>query len=205
MAAMSSLHPPSQAFTHVNESRLVFKKSCDPATADSAKAQSEASAAQSDRKDNGLHIIYATTSGHTEYVVDELVAFLKEKAPDLEVEVQRAEQAQPEDLQRGDVLLLGCGTWNIGGIEGQLDPHMHEFLLKRSKEADLGGKPVAAIALGDDRYKYTIRATEHLMQFILNHNGKGACPPLAIVNEPYGQEEKIRAWGDKLLSAMQSL
>ena len=49
-----------------------------------------------------------------------------------------------------------------GGMEGQLQPHMHEFLLKRAKDVDLKGKNVAVIALGDERYYYTARAGDHL-------------------------------------------
>ena len=115
---------------------------------------------------------------------------------------QRAEEAQPADLERGDVLILACGTWNTGGSEGQLNIHMDALLKGRAKSVDLHAKPCAIIALGDERYRYTCRATEHLMQFILQHNGTTCTTPLLIVNEPYGQEEKIRKWGEKFLSVL---
>ncbi|MDD4319331.1 MAG: flavodoxin family protein [Candidatus Peribacteraceae bacterium] len=151
---------------------------------------------------SSLHIIYASTSGHTEFTVETLAAFLREQAPDIAVEVQRAESAQPEDLKRGDALLLASGTWNTGGVEGQLNPHMYDFLVDRATNVDLGGKPVALIALGDTRYHYTARAAEHLQQFRIKHNGTQLLPPFVLVNEPYGQEEKIRAWGGKLIAAL---
>lgn len=144
-----------------------------------------------------LQIIYASTSGHTEYVVDELQkAVTEEKRA---VSVQRVEGAEPDDLLKGDLLVLASGTWNTGGIEGQLNPHMHEFLLRRAKDVDLQGKKVAIIALGDDRYFYTCRAGEHLRNFVQSHGGKVLEPPLLIVNEPYGQEEKVRKWSAQLL------
>ena len=145
-----------------------------------------------------LHIIYASSSGHTEYVVDLLKDILK----DVTLTVQRAEEAKPEDLHKSDVLILGCGTWNTGGSEGQLNIHMDALLNGRAKDIDLGSKPCAIIALGDDRYRYTCRATEHLIQFILKHNGTTCSTPLLIVNEPYGQEDKIQKWGEKLLSIL---
>ncbi len=149
-----------------------------------------------------LHIIYASTSGHTEYVVDALQAFLADCAKDLAVTRQLAETAAAEDLQHGDVLLLACGTWNTGGVEGQMNIHMDTFLRKRAAAADLGGKPCALIALGDERYYYTCRAVEHLTQFVKGHNGVPLCPPLLVVNEPYGQEERVRKWGAKFLDAL---
>jgi flavodoxin I len=149
-----------------------------------------------------LHVVYASTSGHTEFVIGVLVAYLKKHAPDLAVTVTRAEEAKPEDLTKGDALLLASGTWNTGGIEGQMNPHMVDLLMDRAKDIDLAGKPVAIIALGDDRYFYTCRANEHLRQFAMQHNGKVIGDALLIVNEPYGQEEKVERWAEKFLIAV---
>jgi len=152
---------------------------------------------------SSLHIIYASSSGNTEYTVDTLMQFLQENQPDLTVTKQLAETAQEEDLHKADALLLACGTWNTGGSEGQLHMYMDAFL-RRAKDADLGGKPCALIALGEDTYYYSCRATEHLMQYIMKHNGTTCSPPLLVVNDPYGQEDKIQAWGEKLGSTLQA-
>lgn len=146
-----------------------------------------------------IHIMYASTSGHTEYVVDTLINFLKERAPEIEAERQRAELAQPEDLLRGDLVILGSGTWNFGGVEGQLNEHMHRFLFERSRGIDLTGKRLAFISLGDDRYHYTTRCTEKFMRFLRESHAKPGLIPLIVVNEPYGQEERIMKWGEKLI------
>ncbi|MFA6038729.1 MAG: flavodoxin family protein [Candidatus Peribacteraceae bacterium] len=149
-----------------------------------------------------LHIFYASTSGHTEFVVRTLEAFLKESAPQVAVETGRVEKAKPEDLRRGDALLLASGTWNTGGVEGQPNPHMAVFL-EAVKGVDLKGKPMAFIALGDSRYYYTARVAEHFQRFRMAKEGKQLLPPLIIVDEPYGQEERIRAWGKKLAEVME--
>ena len=141
-----------------------------------------------------LHIIAASTSGHTDYVVAEVVVFLKNKAPKVTVNVQRAEQASSEDLLKGDVLLLASGTWNTGGNEGQLNPHMHAFVRERAADAKLKGKKVVVIGLGDERYRYTARAKDLLEEFVTSHGGTLLLPSLKIVNEPYGQEESIKKW-----------
>ena len=151
-----------------------------------------------------LHVIYASTSGHVEYVVGLLEAFLKAKAPKLKVSVQRVERAEVKDLTKGDVLLLASSTWNTGGIEGQLNPHMHVYLKKEVIGADLKGKRVALIGLGDKRYRYTCRAADHLEVFVKSHNGKQVGRTLRIVNEPFGQESTIEAWGAQLLKQFSS-
>lgn len=147
-----------------------------------------------------LNIIYASTSGHTEYVIDALITALKKTS--VEVRTQLAEQAKAEDLLDGDVLLLASGTWNTGGIEGQMNPHMHDFLLKRSADVQLDSKKCALIALGDDRYYYTSRAGAHMRKFVVDHGGVISCDTLTIVNDPYGQEKKVIEWSNKLLQAL---
>ena len=110
----------------------------------------------------------------------------------------RVELAKPEDLLKGDLLILASGTWNTGGAEGQLNPHMHEFVWGRAKDAMLTGKKVAIIALGDERYRYTAQAGKHLRQFVETHGGTPIEPQLKIVNEPYGQEKAITDWTKQL-------
>ncbi len=148
-----------------------------------------------------IQVIYASTSGNTEHVVDTLAAYFREAEPGTEVRLIRAEQATPENLLEGEALILASGTWNTGGPEGQLNPHMHEFLFKRSAGADLGDRLVTLISLGDERYYFTTRCTEHFVRFLREHNGKHRPSPLIVLNEPYGQEEKIRAWGKKFLAS----
>ena len=157
---------------------------------------------------SSLHIVYASTSGHTEYVIGEVVSLLgvlRQAQHDIEVEVQRAEQTRAEDLLRGDVLLLACGTWNTGGVEGQLNPHMHAFLRERAKDIDLKGKQVAVIGLGDDRYHFTCRAADHLEEFVRTHHGILIEPTLRIINEPYGQEKIIKDWAKTFLTTSSRL
>lgn len=145
-----------------------------------------------------LTMIYATTTGHTEYVIDTLQSFLKEKEPGMSVTAKRAEEATADDCTKADLLLLASGTWNTGGREGQLNPHMGLFLGKRAKDVDLAGKECLIVSLGDARYRETARATEHLGKFIRDHKGKILPPPLVIINDPEGQEEQIKKWGEKL-------
>src|SRR5712664_848532 len=156
-------------------------------------------------KRRSLHIVFASTSGHTKYVVDALIDSLKSITPGWEVEETMAEKAQPQDLLSGDVLLLASATWNTGGIEGQLNPHMSVLLDDKAKTLDLAGKPCACIGLGDHRYFYTARAADHLQHYVKVHHGRLIVPTLKIINEPYGQEEAVRVWGKQLVDASKQM
>ena len=149
-----------------------------------------------------MHIIFASTSGHTEYVVETLAPLLRKAG--MTVETQRVELAKPEDLLRGDVLILASSTWNTGNIEGQLNPHMHIFLKELAKDVALNGKKAALIALGDARYHYTANASVHLEEFVKMHDGRLIIPTLKIINEPYGQESAVQTWANMLVSALAS-
>jgi flavodoxin I len=151
-----------------------------------------------------LHIVFASTSGHTEYVVDALVGFLKSIATGWEIEETMAEKTQPQDLLSGDILLLASATWNTGGTEGQLNPHMSVLLDDKAKTLDLAGKPCACIGLGDHRYFYTARAADHLEHYVEAHHGRLIVPTLKIIDEPYGQESAVRVWGKQLVDASKS-
>lgn len=144
-----------------------------------------------------LHIIYASTSGHTAFVIETLAAWLKQHSSSVTVSSVRAELAQSEDFLKGDVLMLASSTWNTGGPEGQLNPHMFA-LLERAATVDLKGKKVAVIGLGDDRYRYTAKAADHLIEFVRAHHGEVIEPVLRIINEPYTQEKKVQEWASLL-------
>jgi flavodoxin len=143
-----------------------------------------------------IHIIYASTSGHTEFVVDTVIKAL---GSSVTIEKQRAEVAKPEDFLKGDILVLASSTWNTGSSEGQLNPHMYDLLLNRAAGVDLKKKKVAVIGLGDHRYHFLCRAADHIEQFVKSHGGTLISPTLRIINEPYDQEKTIQDWAKKSL------
>lgn len=152
-----------------------------------------------------LTIIYATSSGHTSYVIDTLVSVLSEKAKNCRVIRQRAEVTTIEDVHSAESILFACGTWNTGNTEGQLNPFMHQLLHETLKDCDLAEKPATAIGLGSDAYYFTARSADLLVEFITDHHGSVMLPPLKIINEPYGQESKIALWAEELIRTMKKL
>jgi flavodoxin len=130
-----------------------------------------------------------------------LIQDLEELAPNWKIVAAMAEKTQPDDLLKGRIVVLASATWNTGGSEGQLNPHMRALLQEKATNLDLGGKPCACIGLGDDRYFYTARAVDLLQDYVTGHHGRLILPSLEIVNEPYGQEEKVRVWARQLVDA----
>ncbi|MVT64873.1 hypothetical protein GPL21_07100 [Bradyrhizobium pachyrhizi] len=164
---------------------------------------SVASRASSSEAARSLHVIFATTSGHTEFVVDTLTR--SSELSHWKIEQSLAEQASPQDMLRGTALLLASGTWNAGGVEGQLNPNMSKLLQSRAKNLDLASKPSACIGLGDHRYYYTARAADLLQDYIESHRGRLLLPALKIVDEPYDQVKAILDWGKRLAVALTRL
>lgn len=148
-----------------------------------------------------VHVVYASTSGHTEHVVGVLGNQLM--AAGYAVTLKKAELETPEKLESADVLILASGTWNFGGVEGQLNEKMYDLLFVKAKDAKRAGKPIAFISLGDSRYYFTTRCTQHFKKFQKACGAVELLVPLIIVNEPYGQETRIEAWGKKLLAAIE--
>jgi len=146
-----------------------------------------------------IFLSWPSTAGHTGNVRDFSMTFFKEVG-DVTVERKRAEICVPEDLLKGDVLVLASGTWNTGGVEGQLNPYMHRLLKEQASKTDLKGKKIACIALGDERYHYTAEARVYLGEFVRKTKGTLWVDSLVVGNEPYGQEKAVREWGREFLS-----
>ena len=78
---------------------------------------------------------------------------------------------------------------------------MWTLLEDKAKALDLAGKPCACIGLGDHRYFYTARAADRLQRYVETHQGRLVLPTFKLLDEPYGQEESIRSWGQQLIQA----
>lgn len=151
-----------------------------------------------------LTVLYTTASGHTEFVVDTVLGTLAKALPDMRVIKKRAESATSEDLEKAETLLLACGSWNTGNVEGQLSPYMEELLTGRAAKVSLKGKPAVAIGLGDDRYYYTARAADKLTEFLTLHGASLVVPTLKVINEPFDQVAMIESWTKEFASALKT-
>lgn len=152
-----------------------------------------------------LTLLYSTSTGHTEFVVDTLCAALGKELPDLRIIKQRAEMSTPEDLKKAEILLLACGSWNTENVEGQMHPDMHNLLTVRAADVELQGKKAAVIGLGDDRYHFTARAAGKMCDWLHARGASLLLPTLAIINDPFDQTSKINAWAKEFANAISKL
>lgn len=152
-----------------------------------------------------ISVIYATSTGNTEFVVDVLIESLAKLVKDARIVKQRAELTKAEDLTAADVLVLAAGSWNTANVEGQLQPHMYELLNVRAAATILEGKPAAAIGLGDTRYHFLARAAEKLTDWLKGARATILLPALTIINEPFDQSPKIEAWAGELAEKIAKL
>lgn len=151
-----------------------------------------------------LSIIFTTGTGHTEFVVDTVIAALSSSVPDVRIIKQRAESSQPEDMIKSDALILACGTWNTNNVEGQPSPYMFDLLVRSAKQ-ELQGIPAAVIGLGDERYFFKARAADKLTEYLQSHQATILLPALKILNEPFEQTAKMIAWAKELSKALSKL
>lgn len=151
---------------------------------------------------SSIHIIYASTSGHTEYVAEVVSQALAHVQPSATITIERAEHASDHSVKQADLLILASSTWNTGNVEGQLNPHMQQLVHAVLQGTNLGGRSVAVIGLGDARYRYQCAAADHLEAFVKAHHGTLVEPTLRLIGEPYGQEEKVAEWAGAVLAAV---
>lgn len=152
-----------------------------------------------------LTVVYTSASGHTEFVVDTIIGVLATELPDLRIVKQRAESTEQADLEKADILLLACGTWNTLGTEGQLSPYMYDLLVVRAPKAKLAGRAAAAVGLGDERYFFTAKAAVHLSEYLKATQATVLLPTLKILNEPFDQTKKITTWGKEFARTIDAL
>ena len=137
-------------------------------------------------------IIYGTTSGNTEYVVERIQEGLQDRG--MQVTLERVEVAQPEDAKNYDLLILACPTYNVGRLQEYFEP-FYEKLVK----ADLKDLPAAVVALGMSKdYDIYAEAADYLETGLQKAGAKQILPTLRIDGMPHGRDEEWQGFGHHL-------
>jgi flavodoxin I len=100
-------------------------------------------------------IVYGSTTGTTESMVD--VVKQEMKSSGLDVTVKRASDTIPEELSNYEVLILGCSTWG----DGELQEDFIEFE-EKMRTTDLKGKKSAVFGPGESMYPQFCKAVDIL-------------------------------------------
>ncbi|MBN1258439.1 flavodoxin family protein [Candidatus Peregrinibacteria bacterium] len=139
-------------------------------------------------------IIYGTGSGNTEIVAEKVAEILAEKGH--AVCLQRVEESKIDDIEKHDVAVFACPTYD----EGLLFPVFEPFAYALEK-TDLKGKKCAVIGLGDVKYNlyYHLESAYILENIVKKAGGALISPALMISGTPIKQLNKIvKTWAEKL-------
>lgn len=138
--------------------------------------------------DQPIHIIYASTSGNTEVVVEKIAQVWQQAG--LQVELHRAERTDPTLILQNTTFVLATSTWE----HGQLNP-FYKKIYDALKTYDCAGKKAAFVGCGDTRYEPVLfcGGMEKLRERWLAQGGQELGSPLKINGEPYAQLDTVVA------------
>lgn len=146
-----------------------------------------------------IHLIYASTSGNTELVVEK-VAEVWQSAGQT-VELHRAERTSPDAIASNQLFVLATSTWE----HGQLNPFFKK-LFDALKNIDCSAKKAAFIGCGDMRYEPVLfcGGMETLRERWLTQHGQEAGERLKINGEPHVLlHTTVTSWAQTTLPLLQ--
>ena len=139
-----------------------------------------------------IHIIYASTSGNTERVVETIGEILKDKG--LNVYYHRAEITPVEIIKDNGLFILATSTWE----HGELNPYFKK-LLGEIKALNLEGKKAGLVGCGDTRYEPVLfcEGMEILRRAFLENKGEEIYTALKINGDPNNDLDKVKQWAEE--------
>ncbi len=155
-----------------------------------------------------ITIIYATNSGGAEQAARQLSEYFRRQGH--AVTLKRASEAQANDLQRGDLVILGSCTW-MGQVgerveEGQLQEHM-QALLDQATKKRYPGQRFAVFGLGDSSYTNFCAAADHLERFVQASGGRQVGSTLRFDGFFFDLDrsrERVNGWARELQDAIEN-
>ena len=140
-----------------------------------------------------IHIIYASTGGNTQHVVEQVSLYWQELG--FVTVLHRAEQTPISVVTNNSLFLFATSTWEHGIVNP-----FFKALLTEMQKANFVGKVASFIGLGDRRYEhhyfctgmYTIKETWE------KNGGAAVGTALTIGREPFEDsiEIMVKKWAD---------
>jgi flavodoxin len=127
-----------------------------------------------------LTVIYASTSGNTEIVMETIAQVLGEYG--FRSDLHRAEKTPISVIRHNHLFVFGTSTWE----HGALNPFFRK-LLKEMKAENLTGKSAVFVGCGDTRYEPVLfcEGIEKVRQVWEKQGGQTLGSILKIDGEPY--------------------
>lgn len=137
-------------------------------------------------------IIYATNSGGT-FIASEVVREIFQNRGH-RVTILPALEADPDEMARHDLVILGSCSWEYHDegkrLDGQLQEHFMKFR-ERAAGKTYPGIQFAVFGLGDSTYSNFCGSIKHLEGFVRELQGSLVGKPLCIDGFFYHQQENI--------------
>ncbi len=147
-----------------------------------------------------IHIIYASTGGNTEHVMEQVAKYWQ--AQGVLVELHRSEQTPLSVITENKYFLFATSTWDHGAINP-----FFTVLLEQMQTADFKGKTASFVGLGDRRYEehYFCAGMTTLKEVWEKNSGTTVGVNLTIGREPFEEviEIAIKNWAEKTLPLYQ--
>jgi flavodoxin I len=143
-----------------------------------------------------VHIIYASTSGNVEWIVEQLAEL--SRLDGIAVELHRAEQTSPDVITNNKHFFLATSTWEHGELNAFYMP-----LYKALQQIDCTGKQASFFGLGDIRYEpvHFCRGIDFLKQRWLERGGTEVGVTFKLNGDPFHQtQDLIFPWWQKELA-----
>jgi len=144
-----------------------------------------------------LTLIYASTTGNTEAVMDKVGEVLTEN--NIEYVSQRAEETEESLIADNDTFILATSTWGHGII----NPFFDE-LLEYISNNSMSGKKAAFIGCGDKNYEPELfnNGIKILKEAFLKSGGEEVDRTLIIDGDPFPiLDTKVPYWTEKVITA----
>ncbi|MBI5414608.1 flavodoxin domain-containing protein [Candidatus Peregrinibacteria bacterium] len=144
-------------------------------------------------------IIFGSTGGNTEIVVDFVGNILTQKTH--AVQIERVEKSVISDLEKYDVTILAAPTYGHGVMQPDFVP-----FLQTLKNTNLAGKKFAIIGLGDPKYEkeYHLESAKMLEETVKKQGGILVVQSLRITKSPVPLlDGKITDWTNGFSEATQ--
>jgi flavodoxin len=145
-----------------------------------------------------MKIIYASTSGNVEAVVEKVSEILT--AHKISNTLHRAEQTPIDLIKENSQFLFATSTWE----HGALNPFFTR-LLKEMTELNLTGKSAGFIGLGDTRYEpvYFCQGIKIVKEEFFGKGGSEIYQTLYINGEPYEHlDTTVTDWTNNFISSL---
>ena len=125
-------------------------------------------------------IIYASTSGNVEIVMEKIAEILAQKGyiPSL----HRSENTDISVINKANLIIFATSTWG----HGKVNPFFGKFL-KQMKKYDFSGKKAGFFGLGDIRYEpvYFCEGIKAAREVFLKNKGKELYRVQMMNGDPY--------------------